>query len=142
MFKGPLEDRIAIRELCETYADAVVRADADDWGKVWTEDAHWDLMGNKVDGRQAIVAFWKQAMSGLEAVSFQCMPSSLEIDGDRASGRCQTQEYMKIKDGTTRAIGGLYEDKMVRVDGEWLFSERVYRIVAEYKTPNDQTGGA
>ena len=133
MFKGPLEDRIAIRELQETYADAVVRADADDWGKVWTADARWDLMGTKVDGREAIVAFWKQAMSGLDAVSFQCMPSSLEITGDRASGRCQTQEYLKVKDGTTRAVGGLYTDKMVRQDGVWLFSERIYRIVAEFQ---------
>ena len=133
MFKGPLEDRIAIREWCETYADAVVRADAADWGKVWTENAHWELMGAKVDGRQAIVAFWEQAMGGLEAVSFQCMPSALEIDGDTAWGRCQTQEYMRVKDGTTRAIGGLYRDKMVRVDGQWLFSERIYNIVAEYK---------
>ena len=142
MFKGPLEDRIAIRELAETYADAVVRADAGDWGKVWTEDAHWDLMGNTVDGREAIVAFWKQAMSGLEAVSFQCMPSSLEVNGDRASGRCQTQEYMKIKDGTTRAIGGLYEDEMIRQDGVWLFSKRVYRIVAEFQPAKSQTGDA
>ena len=133
MFNGPLEDRIAIRELCETYADAVVRADAEDWGKVWTADARWDLMGTKVDGREAIVAFWKQAMSGLDAVSFQCMPSSLEITGDRASGRCQTQEYLKVKDGTTRAVGGLYTDKMVRQDGVWLFSERIYRIVAEFQ---------
>ena len=133
MFKGPLEDRIAIRELQETYADAVVRANAEDWGKVWTADARWELMGTKVDGREAIVAFWKQAMSGLDAVSFQCMPSSLEITGDRASGRCQTQEYLKVKDGTTRAVGGLYTDKMVRQDGVWLFSERIYRIVAEFQ---------
>ena len=49
---------------------------------------------------------------------------------------------MKVKDGTTRAIGGLYEDKMVRVDGVWLFSERIYRIVAEYNPAQSQTGGA
>jgi hypothetical protein len=29
---GPAEDRLAIRELLETYADAVCRRDADDWG--------------------------------------------------------------------------------------------------------------
>ena len=87
MFKGPLEDRIAIRELCETYADAVVRADAGDWGKVWSEDAHWDLMGNKVDGREAIVAFWKQAMSGLDGVSFQCMPMATARRASTTSAR-------------------------------------------------------
>jgi uncharacterized protein (TIGR02246 family) len=133
MFKGPLEDRIAIRELHETYADAVVRADAEDWGKVWTEDAHWNLMGMAVDGREAIVTLWKQAMGGLDAVSFHCVPSMIDVDGDRATGRCQTQEYMKVKDGTTRAIGGLYEDEMIKRDGAWLYSKRVFRVVAEYQ---------
>ena len=132
MFTGPLEDRIAIRELHETYGDAVVRADAEDWGKVWTEDAQWTLMGTTVDGREAIVTLWKQAMSALEAVSFHCIPSATLIDGDRATGRCQTQEYMKYKDGKTRAIGGLYQDEMVKRDGVWRYTRRVYRMIAEY----------
>ena len=37
-FTGPLEDRIAIRELLETYADAVCRVDAEAWGSTWAED--------------------------------------------------------------------------------------------------------
>lgn len=132
MFKGPLEDRVAIAELHQTYADAVVRADAGDWSKVWAEDAHWSLMGMEVDGREAIVAFWKQAMGGLDAVSFHCIPSMTVIDGNRAIGRCQTQEYMKVKDGTTRAVGGLYEDEMIKRDGQWFYTKRVFRVVAEY----------
>ena len=142
MFKGLLEDRNAIRELHETYGDAVVRANAEDWGKVWTQDAHWNLMGTAVDGREAIVALWSQAMGAFEAVSFHCIPSATLVDGDRATGRCQTQEYMKLKDGTTRAIGGLYEDEMVRVDGRWLYAKRVFRIVAEFQPAQVQSGGA
>jgi|GWRWMinimDraft_15_1066023.scaffolds.fasta_scaffold28575_2 ketosteroid isomerase-like protein len=135
MFKGPLEDRIAISELHQTYADAVVRADAADWGRTWTEDAHWNLMGMDVDGREAIVALWQQAMSGLDAVSFHCIPSMTVVDGDRARGRCQTQEYMKVKDGTTRAIGGLYEDEMIKRDGQWYYTSRIFRVIAEYNPP-------
>ena len=135
MFTGPLEDRIAIRELHETYGDAVCRADATDWAKVWTEDAHWTLMGTAVEGRDAIVAFWKQAMSGLDGVSFQSVPAMIAIDGDRATGRCQTQEFMKIKDGTSRAIGGLYTDEMIKQDGVWRYTSRIYKIVAEYTAP-------
>lgn len=137
MFKGPIEDRVAIAELHQTYADAVVRIDADDWGKVWTEDAHWSLMGMEKNGRDEIVEFWKQAMSGLDAVSFHCIASMTVVDGDTATGRCQTQEIMKIKDGTTRMVGGLYEDKMVKQNGQWLYASRVFRIVAEY---NPQEG--
>ncbi len=135
MFKGPIEDRIAIAELHQTYADAVVRIDATDWSKVWTENAHWSLMGMDVEGREAIVAFWVQAMAGLDAVSFHCIPSMTVVVGDRATGRCQTQEIMKVKDGTTRMIGGLYHDEMVKRDGRWFYSSRTFNVVAEYSPP-------
>jgi uncharacterized protein (TIGR02246 family) len=133
MFTGPMEDRLAIRELNETYSDGVVLKDAEIWASVWTEDAHWNLMGTAVDGREAIVALWTQAMGGLDAVSFHCVPTRIEIDGDRAKARCQTQEIMAFKAGNTRIVGGLYEDELVKRDGRWLFTSRIFRIVAEYK---------
>lgn len=132
MFAGPLEDRVAIAELNGTYADGVVRIDADTWGAVWADDAHWNLMGNEVDGKQAIVGFWSQAMSGLEAVSFHCVPCMIEVSGDTAVSRVQTQEILQPKDGACRVIGGLYEDKLAKRDGKWLFTSRVFRIVSEY----------
>jgi hypothetical protein len=42
-FTGPLEDRIAIRELLETYADAVCHVDAEGWGATWAEDGTWEM---------------------------------------------------------------------------------------------------
>ena len=40
-FTGPLEDRLAIRELIDDYNDAVARFDAEAWGDTWTDDAEW-----------------------------------------------------------------------------------------------------
>ncbi|MFZ9394580.1 MAG: nuclear transport factor 2 family protein [Erythrobacter sp.] len=132
MFKGPIEDRVAIAELNGTYADGVVRIDAETWATVWADDAHWNLMGHEVDGKDAIVGFWKQAMSGLDAVSFQCVPCMIEVTGDTARSRVQTQEILKPKEGPTRHVGGLYEDELKKVDGEWRFTSRIFRIVAEH----------
>ncbi len=132
MFSGPLADRQAIAELNGTYADGVVRFDADTWGSVWADDAHWNLMGHEVDGRDGIVGFWQQAMSGLEAVSFQCVPCMIEVSGDTAKSRVQTQEILKPKEGPARHVGGLYEDELARIDGEWRFTSRIFRIVAEF----------
>lgn len=132
MFRGPIEDRVAIRELNGTYADGVVRFDAATWGSVWADNAHWNLMGHEVDGKAAIVGFWEQAMGGLEAVSFINVPCMIEVTGDTATARVQTQEILKAKDGSTRHVGGLYEDQLARVDGEWRFTKRVFKIVAEY----------
>ncbi|WP_017664840.1 nuclear transport factor 2 family protein [Porphyrobacter sp. AAP82] len=132
MFTGPLEDRVAIHELNGTYADGVVRIDADTWASVWAEDAHWDLMGHQTEGKQAIVAFWNGAMSGLEAVSFHCVPCMIEVTGDTARARVQTQEILKPKDAKARHVGGLYEDELKKVDGRWLFTARTFKIIAEF----------
>ena len=43
--QGPLEDRLAIRELIESYNDAVMRFDGDAWRSNWLEDAIWSLPG-------------------------------------------------------------------------------------------------
>ncbi|WP_379545282.1 nuclear transport factor 2 family protein [Qipengyuania sp. DSG2-2] len=137
MFTGPLEDRIAIRELNDTYGDGVVRIDADTWGSVWADDAHWNLMGHETNGKEAIVGFWTQAMSGLESVSFTGAMASCEIDGDTATSRVQTQEILNPKDGDTRVVGGLYEDKLERRGGQWLFTSRIFKIVAEYTPPKN-----
>jgi uncharacterized protein (TIGR02246 family) len=132
MFTGPLEDRVAIAELNGTYADGVVRIDAATWATVWADDAHWDLMGHQTEGKEAIVAFWNGAMSGLEAVSFHCVPCMIAVTGDTAKARVQTQEILKPKEGKTRHVGGLYEDELKKVDGRWLFTSRTFKIIAEF----------
>lgn len=132
MFTGPLEDRVAITELNGTYADGVVRCDAATWGSVWADDADWDLMGHQTKGKDAIVAFWNGAMAGLEAVSFQCVPCMIEVTGNAAKSRVQTQEILKPKDAPARHVGGLYEDTLAKVDGCWVFTSRTFRIIAEF----------
>lgn len=133
MYSGPLEDRLAIRELHELYADGVVRFDAETWGSVWAEDATWDFMGMDFAGKGPIVEMWLSAMSSFEAVSFQCMPCAIEVDGDIATSRVQTQEILKGKDGSTRHLGGLYEDRLAKIDGQWLYTHRAFKTVAEFQ---------
>jgi len=132
MYTGPMEDRLAIRELHETYGDGVVRCDPETWGSVWADDAVWAFMGRDIEGRDKIVEVWLGAMSGFEDVSFSCVPASIEVDGDTATSRVQTQEVLKGKDGSTRVIGGLYTDELVRRAGRWVYARRAFRIVAEY----------
>jgi len=132
MFTGPIEDRLEIRELHETYGDGVVRFDKDTWGSVWAKDADWDFMGMELKGREAIVEMWLAAMSNFDAVSFQCVPASIEVDGEKATSRCQTQEVLKGKDGSTRMIGGLYTDELEKREGRWVYTRRAFQIIAEY----------
>ncbi len=129
-FSGSIEDRLAIRELHDSYCDAVLRRDPDDWGALWTEDAVWSLMGTKVNGRENIVNLWNGAMSAFDAVSFLGIPASLEVTGDTATGRYQTHEVL-VEKGVTRMAGGRYDDEFRKVDGQWLYSKRIFNIVAQ-----------
>ncbi|MEM1051970.1 MAG: nuclear transport factor 2 family protein [Pseudomonadota bacterium] len=132
MFTGPMEDRLAIRELHEVYGDGVVRFDKETWGSVWAEDATWDFMGMLLEGRSAIVETWLGAMANYEAVSFSCVPAAIEVNGDKATSRVQTQEVLKAKDGSTRMIGGLYTDRLEKREGQWVYTHRAFAIIAEY----------
>ncbi len=128
-FSGPMEDQLAIRALNDTYCDAVFLRDPVQWGSTWAPDAHWDLMGTMVDGREAIVTLWSAAMGGFKFVAFFCQIAAIEVDGDTATGRVFTHEELEMNDGTERKPVGRYDDSYVRVDGQWLFKERVFKVL-------------
>ena len=132
MFVGPLDDRMAIRELHDTYCRGVLTRDPELWSQCWSDDAIWDLMGTKVAGRDEIRALWIQAMDGFPAVSFMVQPLSIEIDGRSATGLAQSQEIMHVADGSHRLVGGRYDDTFVKEGGRWLYSSRRFSIVVEY----------
>ena len=128
-FLGPLEDRLAIRELVETYSDAVARRDTEGWAATWADDAIWDLMGTEVQGREAITEMWLGAMSTFEFVAFHASVGSIEISGRTASARVYVSEVLVPTDGGLRRVEGQYQDSFEKSDGKWRFSRRSYRVV-------------
>jgi uncharacterized protein (TIGR02246 family) len=128
--RGPIEDRLAIRELVESYNDAVIRFDADAWGANWAEDGTWSLPGmGPVSGRAAIVGVWRQAMSAFSFVGFFASAGPILVDGDRAHATWYQQEFLHQKDGAKRSITGRYEDDYVKRGGRWYFQQRVYEVL-------------
>ena len=129
-FTGPVEDRLAIHELVASYADAVSRRDAHDWGANWAEDAVWRVPAfpglEKVEGRDAIVAAWSEAMSNFSMNLMVQTLGAVAVDGDRATGRAYHNELVADLEGNTRTAYGCYEDEYVKRDGRWLFASRVF----------------
>jgi ketosteroid isomerase-like protein len=137
-FTGPAEDRLAIRELLDAYADAVCRCDSRDWAATWAEDAEWSLPDypeiGTTKGKPAIVAMWIEAMKGYPGIRFQAWPGSIEVDGDHAAVRSYTAEVYD-QDGITMRDMGAYHDVCVKVGGEWLFASRSFRNVHRQHAP-------
>jgi len=130
-YTGSIEDRIAIRELLETYNDAVFRRDQEAWTSTWAEDAEWVLLGNSITGRDNIVQAWLGAMGTFSYVGFFASPGSIVVSGDTAQTRVYVRETLIETSGNKRNLEGLYEDTCVCADGKWLFSRRNYQILQE-----------
>jgi ketosteroid isomerase-like protein len=137
-FTGPAEDRLAIRELLEAYADAVTCCDASLMEAVWAQDAEWSLPDypeiGTTKGRTAIMAMWVEAMKGFPGIMFEAWPGSIEINGNTAKMRSYTSEVYD-QDGITKRDRGRYEDVCVKVDGQWLFQSRTFRNIHRQHAP-------
>lgn len=127
MIPNKTNDQIAIRELLDTYSDAVILRDKERWAATWTDDATWRFRTREVRGREQIVATWEKAMTGFESVWFMAYPGMIEIDGDTAIVRTHTFEHLAPISGTPKLQAGIYEDRLVRTAEGWRFSERSFQ---------------
>lgn len=137
-FTGPLEDRILIRELLDTYAHGVMTRDAETWASTWAEDSYWalpefpDLGG--FTGKQTIVSAWVESMknyglggNAARPMVYVAHPGEIRVDGDRASAISYTSEIFEDPaSGKTMRLRGRYVDELAKIDGRWLFTRREY----------------
>ena len=130
MSQGPIEDRLAIRELIESYNDAVMRFDGDAWKVNWRSDANWTLPGvGEIKGLDNFFPIWEQMMSGFSFVGFFASAGPLIVDGETAKGTWYQQEVLHGKDGSKRKIMGKYTDDYLKEGGRWYFQNRIYEIL-------------
>ena len=128
-WSGTTEDRLAIRELVDTYSDAVCRRDADAWVATWAPDGVWVLRGRVIMGHAALREAWLAAMSAYRFVSFSAYPGAIEVEGDVARLRLQTTEWLTPVDGRPRRQHGCYEDQLARLAGRWHFAQRSFSVL-------------
>ena len=131
-FTGAAEDRLAIRELLDIYADAVTRCDAEAWAGTWADESEWSLPDypeiGTIKGKDAIVAMWVEAMKHYPGLMFEAWPGSIEIDGNLAKVGSYTAEVY-VQAGVTVRDRGVYDDVCVKIDGRWLFKSRSFRNI-------------
>lgn len=130
---GSTEDRLAIRELLDQYADGVNQRDPDLWGDTWAEDSVWNLPVipgmEEVKGRDNIVAGWLESMKFFPFVHMVCASGSIQVNGDRGTVRCYTSEVAETADGQLIRPRGQYNDVVVRQNGRWYFEKRSFKVL-------------
>jgi ketosteroid isomerase-like protein len=131
-FSGPPEDRQLIRERFEIYSDAVARQDGETYLACWTDDGRRLGTGGECAGKDELRAHWQEVFQAIEQMAFFTQLASITVDGDRADASSYCLEILKLRDGGTRQLVGAYEDQLVRVGGDWLFSQRNYRVALNF----------
>lgn len=122
----------ALRQLVDRYCDGVVRHDVETWASTWAVDATWELRpGATVDGREAIVAAWEQAMKGftwvVQSPSF-CVFEVDEATGE-GTGRVTVHERFQRRKGGPGSMLGTYHDTYRREAGVWRFTSRRLDVI-------------
>lgn len=132
------DDRALIEDLQARYLFAFDFADAEGYAGTFTEDGILDYGGGVLTGRKAIAEFIASGRKRTEEARAKTpegqRPSVgrhiinnmvVKIDGDKARGVSYWTHMTSGADGRgTVDFFGHYEDEMVKVDGEWLFSRR------------------
>jgi len=128
-YNGSDADKLEIRELIETYGDAVILQDPVQWASTWAEDAVWTIGSDEFVGKAAILSAWTAAMARFSFAALVATPGVIEIDGDQASLRVHVQESLVQKDGPFLRVWGRYDDQLTKASGRWLFRSRKYTVL-------------
>jgi hypothetical protein len=132
-------DRLAIRELVETYAHCADRRDANGQMALFTTDTHFVVYMNAKDptpsqelhSRQALAPVFADLNKYDATMHFVGQSTILSLTADRGTGETYCLAHHLTIAGEKRRlmIAALrYYDTFVKVDDEWLFAERLLYV--------------
>ena len=132
-------DRLAIRELVETYAHCADRRDANCQMSLFTEETHFVVYMNAKDpkpsqelrSREALAPVFADLNKYAATMHFVGQSTILTLTGDRATGEAYTLAHHLTIGGEKRQlmIAALrYLDTFVKIDGAWFFEERLLYV--------------
>jgi 3-phenylpropionate/cinnamic acid dioxygenase small subunit len=119
-----MTDEEAVRRTIAGYAHLCDDGRFDEWATLYTEDAHFHVMGRTYEGREAIKRFIEKGQPPERRGKHICFNSVIDVAGDRAGA---VTDYIFIDQAKTIVSAGRYHDVLVRQPDRWRFAER--RIV-------------
>ena len=132
-------DRLAIRELVEAYAHCADRRDAKGQMSLFTSDSHLVVYMNAKDPRPSQELHSREALAPVFAdlnkyaatMHFVGQSTILTLTADRGTGEayCLAHHLTVETEKRQLMIAALrYYDTFVKVDGAWMFAERLLYV--------------
>jgi SnoaL-like domain len=134
-----LADRLAIRELIEAYAHCADRRDAKGQMALFTPDTHFVVYMNAKDPKPSQELHSRDALAPVFAdlnqydatTHFVGQSTIFTLSNERGTGEAHTLAHHVTVKGNSRRLmlaSLRYNDTFVKVDGAWLFSERLLYV--------------
>jgi hypothetical protein len=121
-------DRIMIQDLLGRYAFAADygRDDPEAWAALFTEEGRFEIPETLVvvAGRPALSEFIEGLHRTVPGIHHVMTNFVIDVDGDRARGKCELNEFMLRPEAIYNNLHGWYEDDYLRVDGRWYIEVR------------------
>jgi ketosteroid isomerase-like protein len=132
-------DRLTIRELVEAYAHCADRRDAKGQMALFTADTHFVVYMNAKDptpsqelhSREALAPVFADLNQYAATTHFVGQSTIFTLTGDQATGEAYCLAHHVTVDGGKRRlmIASLrYLDTFAKMDGAWLFAERLLYV--------------
>jgi hypothetical protein len=129
-------DRLGIRELVEAYAHCADRRDSKGQMSLFTADTHFAVYMNAKDptpsqdirSREALAPVFADLNKYAATTHFVGQSTIFTLTGDRANGEAYCLAHHVMVDGGRRSLmlaSFRYLDTFVKMDGAWLFAERL-----------------
>ena len=136
---GEVADRLAIRELFEAYAHCADRRDANGQMSLFTADTHFVVYMNSKDpkpsqelhSREALAPVFADLNKYAATMHFVGQSTILSLTSDRGAGEayCLAHHLTVDCDKRKLMVAALrYYDTFVKLDGSWLFAERLLYV--------------
>src|ERR1700726_1638690 len=132
-------DRLAIRELIEAYAHCADRRDAKGQMSLFTENTHFVVFMNAKDPKPSQELHSREALAPVFAdlnkydatTHFVGQSTIFTFTSDRATGEAYCMAHHVTVDVGKRRLmlaSLRYLDTFAKVDGAWLFAERLLHV--------------
>ena len=136
---GEAADHLAIRELVEAYAHCADRRDAKGQMSLFTADTHFVVYMNAKDPKPSQELHSREALATVFAdlnkydatTHFVGQSTIFTLTGDRATGEAYCLAHHVTVEGAKRRLmlaSLRYLDTFVKMDGAWLFAERLLYV--------------
>jgi hypothetical protein len=132
-------DRLAIRELIEAYAHCADRRDAQGQMALFTADTHFVVYMNAKDPKPSQELHSRESLAPVFAdlnkydatTHFVGQSTIFTLTSERGTGEAYTLAHHITVKGESRRLmlaSLRYNDTFVKVDGAWLFAERLLYV--------------